>query len=175
MQPYKHIKSRLLPKTGQSVSYVGDDDGDYEKGWWEDAAIAANRIRFVAVTLLGDEVVIDRATGLLWPADKDGWGCFNGGTKDFALAILWAESLNFAGFNDWRIPNVNELNSILDWSNYNPMVDTNFFSAYNASYGTSTSNGKYTASYETVHFGIGYTTERTKSSVYRVRAVRSYR
>ena len=42
----------------------------------------------------------------------------------------WVEQLNegagFAGHTDWRIPNVKELQSIVDYGNGNPAVDAAF-------------------------------------------------
>ena len=78
--PVKHIISRGLPKTGQTTSYITTDDGDTEIGWWKGLTDAQNRTRFVSVTISGGDVVIDRATGLMWSADGNEAGCNNGNT-----------------------------------------------------------------------------------------------
>jgi hypothetical protein len=58
----------------------------------------------------GDGTVTDKATGLTWTRDDSG--------KDlnWADALNYCEGLDLAGFDDWRLPNVKELQSILDYS-----------------------------------------------------------
>ncbi|MCP4708196.1 MAG: DUF1566 domain-containing protein, partial [Planctomycetes bacterium] len=58
----------------------------------------------------GDGTVTDHATGLTWTkADS-------GRTKTWEQALKYAEDLIYAGYNDWRLPNVKELQSIVDYS-----------------------------------------------------------
>ncbi len=58
----------------------------------------------------GDGTVTDRATGLMWmKADS-------GKTMNWQQALAYAESLKHAGRDDWRLPNVKELQSIVDYS-----------------------------------------------------------
>jgi hypothetical protein len=58
----------------------------------------------------GDGTITDRATGLMWTkADS-------GRTMDWKEALKYAENLNHAGYEDWRLPNVKELQSIVDYS-----------------------------------------------------------
>ena len=58
----------------------------------------------------GDGTVTDRATGLMWmKADS-------GKTMNWEQALEHAESLEYAGYDDWRLPNVKELQSIVDYS-----------------------------------------------------------
>lgn len=101
------ICTRFLPKTGQTTSFAANDDGDLEKGW----AIGA---RFVVKTISGEGIVFDRATGLMWPRDWWGAGANNGFQQNWANAVIWAAALNFAGYTDWRLPNIHELYSIAD-------------------------------------------------------------
>ena len=58
----------------------------------------------------GDGTITDNATGLMWTQDDDGEGM---GWED---ALNYAESYSFAGYNDWRLPNAKELQSLLDYS-----------------------------------------------------------
>lgn len=108
----QNIITRNLPKTGQTELYAAGDDGDVEAGWWRGRLDANNRTRFVQQTIVGDDVVLDRATGLMWPEDFRLVGGYMGVTLTWANAIAWANALNFAGFTDWRLPNVIELISI---------------------------------------------------------------
>jgi len=57
-----------------------------------------------------DGTITDAATGLTWQkADA-------GKTMDWKAALAHAESLELAGHSDWRLPNVKELQSIVDYS-----------------------------------------------------------
>ncbi len=57
-----------------------------------------------------DGTVTDQATGLTWmKADS-------GKTMTWEQALKYAKNLNHAGYNDWRLPNVKELQSIVDYS-----------------------------------------------------------
>jgi len=58
----------------------------------------------------GDGTISDRATGLMWmKADS-------GKAMNWEQALKYAESLRYAGYHDWRLPNVKELQSIVDYS-----------------------------------------------------------
>jgi len=58
----------------------------------------------------GDGTITDRATGLIWTkADS-------GKTMNWQEALRHAEDLEYAGHDDWRLPNVKELQTIVDYS-----------------------------------------------------------
>lgn len=132
------VLSRGVTKTGQATSYMAGDDGDYEAGWWVGRLNANNRQRFITKTISGDVIVLDKATGLMWAQDLTAAGCGNGlCTYNWAAAIGYANALNFAGFSDWRIPNLKELISILEFGDapqtytfYTPLKDGIACSAY---------------------------------------------
>lgn len=77
----------------------------------------------------GDGTVTDRATGLTWSRADSGTG------QMWSNALAWVQSRNAAGYlgyADWRMPNVKELQGIVNYSNapdYNglPAIDTNYF------------------------------------------------
>ncbi|MFC4788204.1 DUF1566 domain-containing protein [Giesbergeria sinuosa] len=61
----------------------------------------------------GDGTVTDVATGLMW-AQAD-----SGVAKNWQDALAWVQTQNHAnalGYNDWRMPNAKELQSIVDYS-----------------------------------------------------------
>ena len=99
--------SQELPKTGQTFSKQTGDDGTYQKGL---DVLHDN----------GDETVTDIRTGLMWPKDGTGLGYASGGSKTQDEVIDWANALNFAGYTDWRLPNINELKSFQEvtWGHY---------------------------------------------------------
>ena len=127
MEAKKVILSRQLPKTGQTMNIQDEDDGYYQAGWWKGRTSVDNKTRFVTKTISGNDVVIDRATGLMWAADGNAGGCFFGGTEEWITAIGYATALNFAGFTDWRLPNIFELFSIANHSGSKPTIAAAFF------------------------------------------------
>ena len=65
----------------------------------------------------GDGTVSDDATGLMWAQDDSGVDVSAGLNWEEALA--WVKTQNAAGFlgyGDWRLPNVKELQSIVDYT-----------------------------------------------------------
>jgi len=61
----------------------------------------------------GDGTITDNSTGLMWTQDDNGEGI------DWTVALTYAEGSEFAGYSDWRLPNVKELQSIVDYG-YSP-------------------------------------------------------
>lgn len=64
-------------------------------------------------TVNGDGTITDNSTGLMWLQSDDGV------TRDWENALTYAESSTYAGHSDWRLPNVKELQGIVDY-NYSP-------------------------------------------------------
>ena len=58
----------------------------------------------------GDGTVSDHATGLMWQQSDDGV------MRDWEEALGYAENLGLAGYDDWRLPNAKELQSIVDYT-----------------------------------------------------------
>ena len=61
----------------------------------------------------GDGTITDNATGLMWQQDDSKTG------MNWEDALSWVQqkdSDNFFGYNDWRLPSVKELQSIVDYS-----------------------------------------------------------
>ena len=78
----------------------------------------------------GDGTVTDHATGLMW-AKAD-----SGEVMDWDAALAYAENSTLGGYGDWRLPNVKELQSIVDYTrspsaadaaNVGPAIDTHSF------------------------------------------------
>lgn len=87
----------------------------------------------------GDGTITDHATGLMWEKlcfDNTLTICateqhvFNTFDWDGALAKVAAmNSANYAGHNDWRLPNVKELESLHDADTFDPAIDPIFHNA----------------------------------------------
>ncbi|RME63844.1 MAG: DUF1566 domain-containing protein, partial [Caldilineae bacterium] len=61
----------------------------------------------------GDGTITDSATGLMWTQDDSGQG------MDWAQALAWVQQKNaenYLGYSDWRLPDVKELQSIVDYT-----------------------------------------------------------
>ena len=69
----------------------------------------------------GDGTISDLATGLMWMADD------NGEAVEWEEALSYSENLEFAGYDDWKLPNVKELQSIVDYSGVYPAIDGTYF------------------------------------------------
>jgi len=106
--------------------------------------------------------VTDINTGLMWQQGE-------GGQKAWEDAITYCEGSSLAGYTDWRLPNIKELESITDDSLHNPAIDTSFFpNAYASYYWSSTGGSSYTWY---VVFSNGYVSYGNESSY--VRCVRA--
>ncbi len=76
----------------------------------------------------GDGTVRDMATGLMWAkasADTNGDGILD--EMDWQEALAWCQNLELAGYSDWRLPDINELHSLVDRGRYPQAIDTTFF------------------------------------------------
>jgi hypothetical protein len=58
----------------------------------------------------GDGTVTDLSTGLMWQQEDSKTG------MNWEDALILAENLDLAGYDDWRLPNAKELQSIVDYS-----------------------------------------------------------
>ena len=58
----------------------------------------------------GDGTITDHASGLMWTQDDNGSG------MNWGDALSYAESAGIAGYDDWRLPNAKELQSLVDYS-----------------------------------------------------------
>ena len=68
-----------------------------------------------------DGTVTDEASGLMWAQDDSGI------SMNWEDALAYAENSHYAGYDDWRLPNVKELQSIVDYSGVFPAIDTSVF------------------------------------------------
>ena len=109
----------------------------------------------------GDGTVTDMATGLMWQQVDDGQ------TRNWEEALAYAEDLELAGYDDWRLPNAKELQSIVMYGTTEiPAIDESFFTLTDPDsyFWTSTTHGdfKYQGIY--IAFGHGWSIPVTADS-----------
>ncbi len=111
-------QKRCYDATGKRVECGSYDfpgqDGFYQAGF-------PMRERFIDN---GDGTVTDSCTGCMWQkatADTDGNGTINDNDKlTWENALIYAEELESAGHGDWRLPNIRELQTIVDYGSRLP-------------------------------------------------------
>lgn len=105
----------LLPQTGQTTRYADNDDGDLEEG----AAWPASR--FIDN---GDQTVTDTLTGLMWQKTPT---VNNVTERNWTLSLDFCTNSSIGDYDDWRMPNLREMLSLLDYYYYSLAVDTSAF------------------------------------------------
>jgi hypothetical protein len=192
-----------IKKTGQTIIYDKNgtahthaeadsnaslrDDGYYQKGHVP-----------LYVRDDGDEIVTDNITGLQWQdnaavadsGNKKRWLtetnydiCTgqNGQTQDVSkctdtsgtTAASYCDALVFGGHEDWRLPSVDELGSILDRGKYNPAVDTDkFHNVASSYYWSSTTDVRNSRNAWFVSLGYSFQSFFSKNHSTYVRCVR---
>ena len=157
-----------LPKTGQRISYKANDDGDLRKG------VAWPVPRF---TDNSNGTVTDKLTGLVWLKDAS---CIDRKRWPDALAAANGLASGLCGLSDnskagdWRMPNINELNSLVSVSRWNPAVgpvlmpggsqDIPFSRVANYNYWSSTTSTAVRYQAWAVHFLLGQINPSTKKN-----------
>ncbi|MCP4700634.1 MAG: DUF1566 domain-containing protein [Gammaproteobacteria bacterium] len=155
-------------KSGQTTSYQSGDDGTWQKG----AALPSPRF-----TDNDDGSITDNLTGLIWLKDAN---CF--GQKDWVAALTDANDLasGSCGLTDgtsagnWRLPNIKEIRSLLDFGQSDPALPSGhpFSSVQTALYWTSTTNAANTINAWNQGLGRGRGFSDSKASTNYVLPVR---
>ena len=114
----------------------------------------------------GNGTVTDQGTGLMWQRSSDNV------TRDWQGALEYCNGLTLAGHNDWRLPNIKVLESIVDATRINPSADPVFTDTNASGYWSSTSVASNPESAWRVNFGDGHVNSWYKTYNYYVRCVR---
>lgn len=161
----------LLPQTGQTICYdltnaPGDCNGTGQDGEIK-AGVAWPGPRFV----VSGDCVTDNLTGLMW----------DGNANRPVSARNWQDALNYVaalnsgaglcGYTDWRLPNVNELESLSHAGQANPAAWLNtqgFLNVQEKDYWSSTSYTSAPTSAWVVYMGTGGLGYLDKSSFFNI-------
>ena len=103
-----------VPKTGSTVNQQAGDDGAYQAG------VASPEPRFSTGSGTSSNCVTDNLTGLMWLRNPTGT------LRNWSNSIVYCEGLTGSGgrgnFTDWRLPNVREMQSLIDFENRAPAL-----------------------------------------------------
>jgi hypothetical protein len=116
-----------------------------------------------------DGTVTDNVTGLMWQQGE-------AGTMTWDAALAYCEELSIGDKTDWRLPNIKELESITDNTQYNPAIDTAFFpSAISSFYWSSTTDANGPSKGWEIYFYDGWISDYSsfKTNSCYVRCVRA--
>ncbi|MCL4300136.1 MAG: DUF1566 domain-containing protein [Anaerolineae bacterium] len=130
-----------VPVTGQTSIYNSGDDGNLLKGVaWPDPRFTDN----------GDGTVTDNLTGLIWTKNANCTDMPSPPPHNWEYALTMAAAMESgdcgvsdgSAMGDWRLPNVRELMSLIDYENINPALPTGhpFTNVQNNIYWTSTTH-----------------------------------
>lgn len=105
-----------LARTGQNLTYAVGDDGFLQMGVvWPDP-------RFIIPdNTINGPLMLDQLTGLMWTNDTSSPGpavCGPNLKKTWSEALKYVACLNsnsYLNYSDWRLPNINELRSLIDF------------------------------------------------------------
>ena len=107
------LRSSYMTLSLDDVKSMLSRKGFFDKNWNKSGSFNNN---YQSRTINGDKVVIDRATGLMW---------HQSGSSEYMTyekAEQWIRDLNnrgYAGYNDWRLPTLEEGASLLENSKQN--------------------------------------------------------
>ncbi|MEA3486997.1 MAG: DUF1566 domain-containing protein [Thermodesulfobacteriota bacterium] len=168
-----------VPDTGQTQSYT-DTFG-------EDSDYTINPPSYTKLDAQGNDLpddaaewvmVRDNVTGLIWEVKTDDGSIHDKDNKytwtDMGCFIDVLNSEKFGGYSDWRMPNREELRSIVDCGRYKPAIDAGYFpNTVSSNYWSSSiyANSTYRAWSILFNYG-GDVSNGNRSYSYYVRAVR---
>ena len=125
-------------------------------------------------TFLGADFSRDSTTDIVTDNDKALEWQDNNIIKSITWesAITTCETLSFGGHNDWQLPNINELKTIIDRNRADPAIANAFINIISANYWSSTSLKDDEYDGWVVDFSDGNVNVTSKASENYVRCVR---
>ena len=171
-----------LPDTGQTICYDGAGGEIGCAALAQDGTYSPSAIQpsYTIQSVGTSSVTVDNVTGLMWKTNTEELGgvFVTSGTYAWENAITVCtvkmnSSSGYANYTDWRLPNVKELVSIVDYSRYNPSINMAYFPNTKISYyWSSTTIGSNSRAWF-VYFSNGYMVDYDKTDEEYVRCVRA--
>ncbi len=119
----------------------------------------------LGASLLASDIVVDKETDLVW---QDNSKIVQ---KSWSSAKVYCRNLSLGGHNNWRLPHIDELISIVDTSKNNPAIKKIFKNTFSIFYWSATEfKGNSSAAWR-VDFNDGNDYYYSKSDVLYVRCV----
>jgi len=120
-----------------------------------------------------DGTVIDKTNGLQWQqATADITGDGKPDNMSWQEAIDYADNLSLGGYDDWRLPDIDELLTLPNYSYYHPAAHTTIFNTESFYYWSAQRSVRFKNKAWRVYFGNGYDSCQLESYKHFVRAVR---
>lgn len=113
-----------------------------------------------------DGTVTDLGTGLIWQKQDDNT------KRIWQGALSFCESLTLGGSSDWRLPNIKEIGSIVDYTTITPAIDSRVFVSASDLYWSATTVAEDTTGAWTMGFQSGIESYISKASPAYVRCIR---
>jgi hypothetical protein len=88
-------------------------------GAW--ALCVRNNQKTISFVDNGDNTITDQKTRLIWQKQDDGT------KRSRENALDYCENLTLGGSSSWRLPNIKELESIVDDNRVSPSINTTYF------------------------------------------------
>jgi Protein of unknown function (DUF1566) len=129
-------------------------------------------------TVHNDGTVSDTHSGLMWKRcaeGQDGSTCSgNASSHSWSEALSLAANSAFAGYRDWRLPNIRELKSLVETCRFDPSINDSIFPATPSRvFWSASPYPPYLAYAWNVHFGPGNSNAYYRREDSHVRLVRS--
>jgi hypothetical protein len=115
----------------------------------------------------GNGTVTDFKTGAMWQKTDDGT------EKQWADAISYCDELELADYNDWRLPSIDVLLTIVQYSTFDQAIDPVFVGCRQYYYWSGTTCADDAGGAWNVYFGNGDVDRYIKSREFPVRCVRN--
>ncbi|MBF0257949.1 MAG: VWA domain-containing protein [Desulfamplus sp.] len=117
----------------------------------------------------GDGTITDLNTGLMWQKSDDGE------KRTWEEALEYSEDLTLGKYSDWRLPNIRELETIVDLTTYSPAINQGYFTVglQNSGYWSGSSYISGAQGAWALYSGSGVVYARKKDYTNSVRCVRS--